>query len=343
VHTLMLEALTWCGAAPKIAELRILADHKRSYNDLKSSRTCASSSPLEQCAEAQATAPTHQGHKSEMWRAAAVSDVMSESDLERLAQQGSGATTKRRRKVATTKVILDLDDGTPGLHFTSLPPDTSVVKSVESNSWAAGVGIEPGDSLVQIGDAAVQSMTADGFTQCMRKQRPLQLTFERRLRGKHGDAETDDTEACLPAKAYTYRTNSNQHVNKGAEDFEDAAVAIDKTKSFQRVGAFTIVADTAVQKLGWSSDSCPPDSVTVHHVIPGSWAADQGLIVGDQLVSLGAETVGAMTKKKDLIHYEAKAIAYDIPAHSRFKSTVKWIFHCVWPRKQQQWNITRQL
>jgi len=175
------------------------------------------------------------------------------------------------------KVTLDVDDGPSGLTFTNTPPGRVFVKYVEAGTWAGELGVQHGFELLRIDEDEVDEMDAATFERRMEGKRPFEMTFAQPSSpvpsGRSSSSENDASKASP--------TRKNSHINS--------------RKSQAGMTTGTVEVDDGPIGLGF--EHLPPGKVYVKTVVPSSWAAELGILPGDELVLIDDDDVEDMSAK----------------------------------------------
>ena len=153
-----------------------------------------------------------------------------------------------------------------GIFPAAFPPDPVEIYSVTEGSWASRQGVVPGDILVAINGQLVPDKK--DMKRLMR-ERPLRLTFQRPLAFE----TAEESEA--------------------SDDIGDAGDSMG-----DGMDKFECRAGQDVQDLGIYPSAFPPDPMLVARVAAGSWAAEQGILAGDELLEIGGRPVQELTAKE---------------------------------------------
>lgn len=160
-----------------------------------------------------------------------------------------------------------------------MPPERVLAHQVEQDSWAELQGVQEGDELIQVDGTPLQHLSAKDLKQAMRK-RPLSLMFAR-----HGpEPNTALSDAQKPAG------KQQGHGQK-----------------------YEVVAEQVVKSLGFIPSAMPPERVFVATVTPDTWASQQGVQEGHQLVGVEGRPVSELTKD------ELKRLMKQRPLRLKFK------------------------
>lgn len=213
--------------------------------------------------------------------------------------------------------VLCSDDGPSGMIFESLPPNPALVMSVVPNSWAAGVGIEPGDKLVKLDDTVVENMSSEVFMQSLDELRPVALTFARRCgstptvldtgsdEGKKTTSESQSNRPHMKPSRKSAAHGGKKESSKvekndahkmvffsGAGRMQHEIFVDEKKKQMQML---TFVLCSKDGPSGIVFESIPPSPVIVKSLVPNSWAAGVGVEPGDELVVIEDTVVEKMS------------------------------------------------
>ena len=159
-----------------------------------------------------------------------------------------------------------------GLMPTAFAPDPVEIASVTDGSWAATMGVQPGDMLLKINGTPVEAMDKKEMKRAMR-ERPLSLTLSRPV-------------------------------------FATPEGSMDDVETFECIAA------EGVQDLGLYPSAFPPEEMIISNVTAGSWAAQQGVQVGDELVEIGDKQV------QDMVAKETKRAMRDRPLRLVFQRVI---------------------
>eukprot|EP00435_Cladocopium_sp_Y103_P006091 s901_g1.t4 len=88
-------------------------------------------------------------------------------------------------------------------------------------------------------------------------------------------------------------------------------------ESMEDLETFECTAPEGIQDLGLYPSAFPPDAMIITSVTAGSWAAQQGVEVGDELIEIGQRQVQEMTAK------ETKRAMRDRPLHLVFQRVLQ--------------------
>lgn len=159
------------------------------------------------------------------------------------------------------------------------------VRVVDDDGWAARQGVAPGDFLVQVGNRSTLEMTKAELTVKLKLgSRPMELKFKKNKKAR------SQSNAAKMAKRESDATPTPRR--RSIMELAGQLAA----KAVQAGSPYTVVAMEGSQRLGFAPTGDPPGRVTVGRLEPNSWAASQGVLLGDELLRVGDRIISAMTR-----------------------------------------------
>lgn len=163
------------------------------------------------------------------------------------------------------------------------------VKVVDPGGWADEEGIAPGDSLIQVGDRSTLDMTKAELTVKLKLgRRPMELMFKK--------TKADTARTGRRDSIHAPRRRSSGDVSISAGNALAKLRAGELNGDSEEGSPYTVVAEEGTLRLGFAPAGDPPARVTVARLESHSWAAAQGVMLGDELLRVGERATADMTR-----------------------------------------------
>jgi len=246
---------------------------------------------------------------------------------------------------AVESFTINAEEGVELLGFMpgELPPNEVAVSEVEPDGWAAQNGVEVDDVLIRVNGVSTEALNEEELIALM-QDRPLELTFvkpskkaragvpSRSTPGAAGHAAASPatpgaahavTSPATPGAAHAVTSPATPGAGQAAkatpgtpaatpgaaklgEMASQPAAHVDQGKHYKAVAA------ESDELLGFRPSSMPPGSVFVHMVEPGLWAANQGIAIGDIILSVNGQKIEDLNTSKFQKHLQGRPLTLEL-------------------------------